>query len=295
MASASVATPFAPFAYSYAGERSLEFHIVGGEAQVLQVLLPPNAKIQAEPGALFYMSSKVACDTGGSGLGNLLGSLARIFSGESYFVNTYTNKGAAPEYVAFATPSMARILPLDLNVLGGEMFAQSNSYFCSIGDVRVSSKMVGSLSTGIFGGEGMVLQRLSGSGLCFITAGGTPVQKELREGETVYVDAGCLVAFSSSIKYDLKYSGSIKSALFGGEGIFLQKLVGPGLVILESLPRERLVQSLNPQARVKRNRQNNIPGLIGMLVFLLMVIVFLSALLPANSHFHQEFTRHFEL
>ena len=189
-------TPFAPFVYHASRDDGvgLEFHIVGGEAQILQVLLPPNRSIEAEPGALFYMSGKVKAETKGAG-GGIVSAMSRLFSGESFFVNSYVNEGDRPEYVAFATQMINRILPLDLAALGNEIYCQPDSYFCSVGDVRVTSQMTRSLSAGLFGGEGLLLQRIQGTGLCWITAGGTPVQKQLAPGETVLVDAGCLVAF----------------------------------------------------------------------------------------------------
>ena len=189
-------TPFAPFVYHASRDDGvgLEFHIVGGEAQILQVLLPPNRSIEAEPGALFYMSGKVKAETKGAG-GGIVSAMSRLFSGESFFVNSYGNEGDRPEYVAFATQMINRILPLDLAALGNEIYCQPDSYFCSVGDVRVTSQMTRSLSAGLFGGEGLLLQRIQGTGLCWITAGGTPVQKQLAPGETVLVDAGCLVAF----------------------------------------------------------------------------------------------------
>ena len=189
-------TPFAPFVYHASRDDGvgLEFHIVGGEAQILQVLLPPNRSIEAEPGALFYMSGKVKAETKGAG-GGIVSAMSRLFSGESFFVNSYCNEGDRPEYVAFATQMINRILPLDLAALGNEIYCQPDSYFCSVGDVRVTSQMTRSLSAGLFGGEGLLLQRIQGTGLCWITAGGTPVQKQLAPGETVLVDAGCLVAF----------------------------------------------------------------------------------------------------
>jgi len=199
------------------------------------------------------------------------------------------------QYVAFATHMINRILPLDLNTLGGEMYCQQDSYFCSVGDVRVTSKMVKSFSAGFFGGEGMVLQKLEGKGLCFITAGGTPVQKKLARGETVYVDAGCLVAFQSTVSYNLQYTGSVKSAIFGGEGIFMQKLTGPGIVILESLPKERLIATMNPQAKVRKNRQNTCGGLIAIAAVLITVFVLVAALLDMDVRVVHEGLRHLEL
>ena len=203
MADASAATPFAPFAYSYGRDsdgrtETVEFHIIGAEAQVLQVLLPPGKECKAEPGALFYMNSSITCQTRGQF--GFVRALSRMLSGESFFVNTFVNRGESPQYVAFATPTLARVCPLDLNVLG-EVYAQSRSFFASIGDVDVSTKIVRG-SAGFFGGEGMVMQRLSGKGLCFVLAGGTPTQKRLRDGETVYVDKGCLVAFQKSVSYE---------------------------------------------------------------------------------------------
>ena len=261
----------------------------------MQVLLPPAEKVSAEPGALFYMSSKIQCSTRGQLGFGLISAIQRLISGESYFLNTFTNTSSSPEYVAFATPTLARICPLDLHVLG-EMVAQTQSYFCSIGDVKVSSKMASSLSAGLLGGEGLFFQTLSGKGLCFVCAGGTPVQKTLAENETVFVDKGCLVAYQASVKYELQYTGSIKNALFGGEGIYMQKLTGPGLVILESLPTRRLMESLNPLEK-RRSAERSCLGIVFSLLFVLFFVatfVFI-ALSPALKDVVIEQWRHFEL
>ncbi|WZN65631.1 mitochondrial biogenesis protein AIM24 [Chloropicon roscoffensis] len=291
-------TPFAPFVYHASRDDGvgLEFHIVGGEAQILQVLLPPNRSIEAEPGALFYMSGKVKAETKGAG-GGIVSAMSRLFSGESFFVNSYVNEGDRPEYVAFATQMINRILPLDLAALGNEIYCQPDSYFCSVGDVRVTSQMTRSLSAGLFGGEGLLLQRIQGTGLCWITAGGTPVQKQLAPGETVLVDAGCLVAFQPTVRYELKYAGSLKSAIWGGEGIFLQRLTGPGLVILESLPRERLAQKLVAQGSggTRRNRQNTVGGFIAIVAVLITIGCFVAALLQVDLRALDEGLRHVEL
>ena len=222
----------------------------------------------------------ISCKTQAPGI---LSSLSRMFAGESFFVNSYLNMSSQPEYIAFATHTMARILPLDLRVLG-DMFAQSTSYFASVGKVNVSTGVVKSLGAGLFGGEGLLLQKLSGSGLCFITAGGTPVQKQLKANETVYVDAGCLVAFQSTVSYKLKYTGSIKTSLFGGEGVFMQRLTGPGLVILESLPNERLIQSLSNEggSRVRRGHEQSICRLLFTVLFLMIVAFVLHAFVQVN-------------
>jgi uncharacterized protein (AIM24 family) len=202
-----------------------------------------------------------------------------MFAGESFFVNSYTNNARESEYLAFATHTMARILPLDLSVLG-DMLAQSKSYFASVGNVQVTTGMVKSIGAGLFGGEGLLLQKLSGTGLCFITAGGTPVQRQLRAGETVYVDAGCLVAFQSTVSYKLKYTGSIRASLFGGEGVFMQRLTGPGLVILESLPNDRLIRSL--QTNDGGKQKQSICRLLFTVLFLVFVALGLHVLVESS-------------
>ena len=298
MATATPATPFAPFVYRDVEGSELDFSIVGGEAQVLQVLLPPGAKIQAEPGALFYMDENVVCSTQSQGI---FGSLNRWFSGESIFVNAFTNKGNSPEYVAFATHTMARLLPLDLRLYGGSVIAQSSAYFASFGDVTLGTRMMRSF-TGVFGREGILWQELKGQGLCFITAGGTPVQKILKPNETCLVDAGSIVAMQSTVSYELQYTGSIKKALFGGEGLFLQKLTGPGLVILESLPNQRLIDSLqSADMRARTAHSNMTRGLLLLtLIFMLLYAAInsfdiLADAIKYTQIFTQQMRHHLEL
>ena len=164
----------------------------------------------------------------------------RVFTGESLFMTTFTARGAGREKVSFAAPYPGKIVPLDLAQMGGTMICQKQSFLCAAKGTAIGIEFTRKLGTGLFGGEGFILQRLTGDGLAFVHAGGTIVDRTLGPGETLRVDTGCLVAFQPSVSYDIQFVGGIKNTLFGGEGLFLATLTGPGKVWLQSLPFSRL-------------------------------------------------------
>jgi uncharacterized protein (AIM24 family) len=177
-------------------------------------------------------------------MGALLGAGKRILTGESLFMTVFTNKVADKQQVAFAAPYAGKILPMDLKGLGGELICQKDSFLCAARGVTIGIAFQKKIGAGLFGGEGFIMQRLQGDGLCFVHAGGTVHALELAPGQTLRVDTGCLVALQPTVTYDIQFVGKVKTALFGGEGIFFATLTGPGRVWLQSLPLSRLADRI---------------------------------------------------
>ena len=227
----------------------VDFEIRGSEMQFVEVELDPGEAAVGEAGSLFYMDAGIGMDTvfgdgsasqGGGFFGKLLGAGKRLVTGESLFTTVYTNQTAHKQRVAFAAPYPGKILPMDLAVLGGMLICQKDAFLCAARGVSLGIHFQQKLSVGFFGGEGFIMQKLEGDGLAFVHAGGTVVRRELRPGETLMVDTGCVVAFTPNVNFEIQYVGKIKTALFGGEGLFFAKLSGPGTVWLQSLPFSRL-------------------------------------------------------
>ena len=196
-----------------------------------------------------------------SDLGALLGAGKRVLTGESLFMTVFTAKAAGKERVAFAAPFPGRIIPVDLGKVGGELICQKDSFLCAAKGVSIGIAFQKRIGVGLFGGEGFIMQRLQGDGLCFVHAGGMLTSMELRAGETLRVDTGCLVALQPSVTYDIQFVGNVKTALFGGEGIFFATLVGPGKVWLQSLPFSRLadrIYTAAPQTGGSRKEEGSI-------------------------------------
>ena len=233
----------------------IDFKIVGVEMQFVEVELDPGESAVAEAGSMMYMMPGISMETifgdgsqqpqGGSGLmGALLGAGKRLLTGESLFMTVFTNKGAGKQRVAFAAPYPGKILPMDLSTLGGELICQKDSFLCAARGVSVGIAFQKKIGVGIFGGEGFIMQRLQGDGLTFVHAGGMLHSLELGAGETLRVDTGCIVALQPSVDYDIQFVGNVKTALFGGEGLFFATLTGPGKVWLQSLPFSRLANRI---------------------------------------------------
>jgi uncharacterized protein (TIGR00266 family) len=173
-------------------------------------------------------------------MGMLMGAGKRLITGESLFMTVFYNRGQGKKKIAFGAPYPGKIVPVHLNEIGGELLAQKDSFLCAAKGVSLGIAFTKRLGAGFFGGEGFILQRLQGDGLAFIHAGGTVLQRDLAAGELLRVDTGCIVGFQPSVSYDIQFVGGIKSALFGGEGLFFATLRGPGKVWLQSLPLSRL-------------------------------------------------------
>jgi uncharacterized protein (TIGR00266 family) len=245
------APPVAP------GRRShdIDFKILGTEMQFVEVELDPGESAVAEAGAFMYMTPGIEMETvfgDGSGqqqgaggiMGALLGAGKRILTGESLFMTVFSNTASSKQQVAFAAPYAGKILPMDLSSLGGELICQKDSFLCAARGVSVGIAFQRKIGAGLFGGEGFIMQRLKGDGLCFVHAGGTVHPFDLVAGQTMRVDTGCLVALQPTVSYDVQFVGKVKTALFGGEGIFFATLTGPGRVWLQSLPLSRLADRI---------------------------------------------------
>ena len=256
----------------------VDYEIKGSEMQFVEVELDPGEAAVGEAGSLFYMDGGIGMDTvfgdgsnsgGGGFFGKLLGAGKRLVTGESLFTTVYTNTVGQKQRVAFGAPYPGKILPMDLGQLGGMLVCQKDAFLCAARGVSLGIYFQQKLSVGFFGGEGFIMQKLEGNGLAFVHAGGTVVKRDLRAGETLLVDTGCVVAFTPSVNFEIQYVGKIKTALFGGEGLFLAKLSGPGTVWLQSLPFSRLasrVFAAAPQRGGSREEGSLLSGAAGGVV-----------------------------
>jgi len=235
----------------------IDYTLHGSEMQFVEIELDPGESAVAEAGAMMYMTQQIALQTVfGDGrtapqgfLDKLVGAGKRLLTGESLFMTVFQHQGrAGKERVAFAAPYAGKIIPLDLSQLGGELICQKDSFLCAARGVQIGIAFQKRIGVGLFGGEGFIMQRLTGDGWTFVHAGGTVHALELQPGETLRVDTGCLVALQPSVDYDIQFVGGIKTALFGGEGLFYARLTGPGKVWLQSLPFSRLADRLQKAA-----------------------------------------------
>jgi uncharacterized protein (TIGR00266 family) len=256
----------------------VDFRIVGSDMQFVEVELDPGESAVAEAGSMMYMTPGIEMETvfgDGSGqqrsgvMGALLGAGKRLITGESLFMTVFTNQGSGKQQVAFAAPYPGKIVSLNLKDLGGELVCQKDSFLCAARGVSIGIAFQRRMGVGLFGGEGFIMQRLTGDGLSFVHAGGTVHPIEMRAGETLRVDTGCLVALQPSVRYEIEYVGKIKTALFGGEGLFFATLTGPGRVWLQSLPFSRMADRIYkaaPAAGGSRREGGSILGGIGDLL-----------------------------
>ena len=226
----------------------VDYEIKGAEMQFVEVELDPGEAAIGEAGSMMFMDAGIEMDSvfgdgsknQGGFFGKLLGAGKRLITGESLFTTVYTNAGPGKKRVAFAAPYPGKILPMDLKQLGGMLLCQKDAFLCAARGVSLGIAFQQKLSVGFFGGEGFIMQKLEGDGLAFVHAGGTVVRRELQPGQTLLVDTGCVVAYTPNVNFEIQYVGKIKTALFGGEGLFFAKLTGPGTVWLQSLPFSRL-------------------------------------------------------
>jgi uncharacterized protein (TIGR00266 family) len=242
----------------------IAFEVHGTEMQFVEVALDPGESAVAEAGALMFMTDGIQMQTifgdgsapsGGGIVDALWGAGKRLLTGESLFMTVFTNQGPGEQKVAFAAPYAGKILALDLAALGGELICQNDSFLCAAKGASIGIAFQKKIGVGLFGGEGFIMQRLKGDGLCFAHAGGTIHPLDLKPGETLRVDTGCLVALQPSVSYDIQFVGGVRTALFGGEGIFYAVLTGPGKVWLQSLPFSRLADRIVKAARVGRRQE----------------------------------------
>lgn len=226
----------------------IDFKIYGDDMQMVEVELDPGEGVRAEAGMMMFMEDGIEMQTGTGG-GGLFGGLKRMVTGESFFITSFVNGGSKKSHVGFAAPYPGKIIPIDLAKLGGTFLCQKDSYLCSASGVDIEVAFTKKLGAGLFGGEGFILQKLTGDGLAFIHSGGTIIEKHLAAGESLRVDTGCLVGFAPTVSYDIQFVGGFKNALFGGEGLFYARMTGPGLVYLQSLPFSRMADRIVAASR----------------------------------------------
>jgi uncharacterized protein (TIGR00266 family) len=255
----------------------IDYKIFGDDMQFVEIELDPMEAAVAEAGGMMYMEDGIEMETifgdGSQQAAGLLGSLMsagkRLLTGESLFMTVFQNRAQWKKRVAFGAPYPGKIIPIQLAQLGGELLAQKDAFLCAAKGVSLGIAFTKRFGAGLFGGEGFILERLQGDGLAFIHAGGTIYQRDLEPGEIIRVDTGCIVAFQPSVDYDIQYVGKIKSALFGGEGLFFATLRGPGRVWLQSLPLSRLagrITAASPQTGHGGREEGSILGGLGRLI-----------------------------
>jgi uncharacterized protein (TIGR00266 family) len=225
----------------------VDYKIFGDDMQLVEIELDPGEGVRAEVGGMMYMDKDIVMQTTSGG--GLFSGFKRMLTGENFFITTFMYNGNSKGHVAFGAPYPGKIVPLHLGQLGGRFLCQRDAFLCAAKGIDIEIAFTKKIGAGLFGGEGFILQRLMGDGLAFIHAGGTIVKRELLPGEIIKVDTGCLAAFSETVEYDIEFIGGFKNALFGGEGLFLAKLTGPGLVYLQSLPFSRLADRIISAAR----------------------------------------------
>ncbi|SFE83017.1 TIGR00266 family protein [Alteribacillus iranensis] len=228
----------------------IDYKLLGDDMQFVEVELDPEETVIAEAGSLMMMNDNIRMETifgDGSNessvsgiMGKLIGAGKRVITGESLFMTAFTNEGTEKSHVSFASPYPGKIVPVDLSEVGGKIICQKDAFLAAAKGVSVGVEFQKKLGTGFFGGEGFIMQKLEGDGMAFVHAGGTIHEKKLEAGEVLKVDTGCLAAMTGDVDYNIEFVGGIKTALFGGEGIFFATLRGPGTVWVQSLPFSRL-------------------------------------------------------
>jgi len=243
----------------------IEYTIFGEEMQLVEIALDQGESVIAEAGGMTYMEKSIKMETifgDGSGadegkgfMGKLASAGKRVITGESLFMTTFQNMSQDKAHVAFAAPYPGKIIPVDLKEFDGTIICQKDAFLCAAKGVNIGIHFQRKLGAGLFGGEGFIMQKLTGDGLVFLHAGGTIIKKELADDEMLRLDTGCLVAMSQTVDYDVQLASDIKTGFFGGEGLFLATLRGPGQVWLQSLPLSRLANRIS-QARHDRTGEN---------------------------------------
>ncbi|MDZ4815587.1 MAG: TIGR00266 family protein [Verrucomicrobiota bacterium] len=242
----------------------VDFEIFGDDMQYIEIELDPAESVLAEAGGMMFMEDGIQMETifgDGSSqqkngiMGALMGAGKRLLTGESLFMTVFTNQGAGKKRVAFGAPYPGKIIPVDLKQVNGRLICQKDSFLCAAKGVSVGIAFNKKIGTGLFGGEGFIMQKLEGDGMVFVHAGGTIGERTLKAGETLRVDTGCIVAFEQTVNYDIQFVGGIKTAFFGGEGLFFAILQGPGKVWLQSLPFSRLADRIFAAAPKGGGRQ----------------------------------------
>lgn len=253
----------------------VEYTLYGDDMQYVEIQLDPGESVLAEAGGMMYMDDKIAMESifgDGSGknegkgfMGKLMGAGKRLVTGEGLFMTLFTNTQSGIGRVAFAAPYPGKIIPVDLNEMGGTLICQKDAFLCAAKGVAIDIHLQKKIGTGFFGGEGFIMQKLEGDGLAFLHAGGTIGKMELESGQRIKLDTGCLVAMNASVNYDVEFVGDIKSGLFGGEGLFFATLTGPGTVWVQSLPFSRMADKIYSAAGSSKGESKGMNNPLGEL------------------------------
>ena len=239
----------------------IDYQIFGDDLQLVEIGLDPGEAVRAEAGTMTYMEDGIQMQT--STGGGVLKGLKRAFTGESFFITSFLNQGNKKSHAAFAAPYPGKVIVLDLDQSGGRFICQKDSFLCAAQGIEIEIELTKRLGAGLFGGEGFILQRLEGDGLAFVHAGGTVIEKDLAAGESLRVDTGCIVGFSTTVDYNIQFVGGFRNALFGGEGLFIATLTGPGKVYLQSLPFSRLADRIKAAISVPTGEKTGASGIGG--------------------------------
>lgn len=250
----------------------IDYKLMGEEMQCVEIELDPQETVIAEPGSFMMMNDGIQMQTlFGDGnekgiMGKLFSAGKRLLTGENLFMTVYTNNVSDKRRVTFAAPYAGKIIPLNLAVLGEKVICQKDSFLCAAKGVSVGIEFQKKLGTGLFGGEGFIMQKLEGDGMAFVHSGGHVIERDLQPGELLKVDTGCIVAFTSTINYDIQFVGGVKNTLFGGEGMFYATLRGPGKVWIQTLPISRLAGRILSYGHGGRKEEGSILGGLGNLL-----------------------------
>jgi uncharacterized protein (TIGR00266 family) len=250
----------------------IDYRIYGEEMQYVEVELDPNETAVAEPGAFMMMDDGIAMETmfgdgsqqqNNSIFNKLLNAGKRMLVGENLFMTAFTNVGVGKKHVSFASPYAGKIITLDLRQLGGKVICQKDAFLCAAKGVSIGIEFQKKLGTGLFGGEGFIMEKLEGDGMAFLHAGGFVQERTLQPGELIKIDTGCIVGFTHTVDYDIQFVGGIKNTIFGGEGLFFATLRGPGKVWIQSLPVSRLAARILSYGTYQRKEEGSVLGGLG--------------------------------
>lgn len=270
MAAPFFSTPFQPFVYQSPQDAVTPFQILGGEAQIVQIMLKPQEKVIAKPGSMCYMSGSIQMDN--VYMAENEAGVWQWLLGKSATSIVLHNTGSTDGFVGIAAPTLARILPIDLALFGGEMLCQPDAFLCSINDVKVNNTVDQRARNLITSAEGFLRQKISGQGLAFIVGGGSVVQKNLEVGEVLAVDVSSIVAVSASVNVQIKYNGPMRRVLFGGDNLVTAVITGPGIVFIQSMPFHRLSQRI-ARAVTSPNMRDNPKFFFQIAIFFFLAYV----------------------
>ena len=250
----------------------IDYRIFGEEMQYVEVELDPNETAVAEPGAFMMMDDGISMETlfgdgsqqqSNSIFNKLLNAGKRMLVGENLFMTAFTNTSVGKKHVSFASPYAGKIITLDLQQLGGKVICQKDAFLCAAKGVSIGIEFQRKLGTGLFGGEGFIMEKLEGDGMAFLHAGGFVQVRTLQPGELIKIDTGCIVGFTHTVDYDIQFVGGIKNTIFGGEGLFFATLRGPGKVWIQSLPVSRLAARILSYGTYQRKEEGSVLGGLG--------------------------------